>query len=51
MKYNLLAAREQGKDTLRTFGGAYSNHIAATAAAAKLLEFKSIGIIRGGVHL
>ncbi len=47
MKYNLLAAREQGKDTLLTFGGAYSNHIAATAAAAKLLEFKSIGIIRG----
>lgn len=47
MKYNLLAAREQQKDTLLTFGGAYSNHIAATAAAAKLFGFKSIGIIRG----
>ncbi|KAA3639533.1 MAG: 1-aminocyclopropane-1-carboxylate deaminase/D-cysteine desulfhydrase [Bacteroidetes bacterium] len=47
MKYNLFAAREQGKDTLLTFGGAYSNHIAATAAAAKLFGFKSIGIIRG----
>jgi 1-aminocyclopropane-1-carboxylate deaminase len=47
MKYNLLAARKQGKDTLLTFGGAYSNHIAATAAAAKLFGFKSIGIIRG----
>ena len=47
MKYNLFAAREQEKDTLLTFGGAYSNHIAATAAAAKLFGFKSIGIIRG----
>ncbi len=47
MKYNLFAAREQQKDTLLTFGGAYSNHIAATAAAAKLFGFKSIGIIRG----
>lgn len=47
MKYNLIAAREQGKDTLLTFGGAYSNHIAATAAAAYLFGFKSVGIIRG----
>lgn len=35
------------KKTILTFGGAYSNHIAATAAAAKLAGFKSIGIIRG----
>ena len=47
MKYNLIAARGKGQDTLLTFGGAYSNHIAATAAAAYLLGFKSIGIIRG----
>lgn len=47
MKYNLFAARDEGKETLLTFGGAYSNHIAATAAAAKLFGFKSIGIIRG----
>ena len=34
MKYNLLAAQKQNVKTLLTFGGAYSNHIAATAAAA-----------------
>lgn len=33
LKYNLLAAAEQGHDTLLTFGGPYSNHIRATAAA------------------
>jgi 1-aminocyclopropane-1-carboxylate deaminase len=33
--------------TLLTFGGAYSNHIAATAAAGKRFGFKTIGIIRG----
>ena len=47
LKYNLLRAQELGKDTLLTFGGPYSNHIYATAAAAKLFGFKSIGIIRG----
>ncbi len=47
LKYNLEAARSTGHDTLLTFGGAYSNHIAATAAAAKETGFKSIGIIRG----
>ena len=47
MKYNLLAAKERDFDTLLTFGGAFSNHIAATAAAGHLLGFKTIGIIRG----
>jgi 1-aminocyclopropane-1-carboxylate deaminase len=47
LKYNLRAASEQGHHTLLTYGGAYSNHIAATAAAGKLMGFKSIGIIRG----
>jgi len=47
MKYNLLAAKKAGHHTLLTFGGAYSNHIAATAAAGKLFGFKTIGIIRG----
>jgi 1-aminocyclopropane-1-carboxylate deaminase len=36
-----------GHDTLLTFGGAYSNHIFATAAAGKELGLKTIGIIRG----
>lgn len=47
LKYNLLEARLIGHNTLLTFGGPYSNHIYATAAAAKLFHFKSIGIIRG----
>lgn len=47
LKYNLQEAKRQGKSTLLTFGGAYSNHIYATAAAAQELSFKSIGIIRG----
>ena len=47
LKYNLIAAREQKKDTILTFGGAFSNHIAATAAAGKEYGFKTIGIIRG----
>ena len=51
LKYNLQAAREQRKSTLLTFGGAYSNHIAATAAAGKEYGFKTVGIIRGEEHL
>lgn len=47
LKYNLKKAKEENLDTLLTFGGAYSNHIYAVSAAAKLYGFKSIGIIRG----
>jgi len=47
LKYNLEEAKRQGKDTLLTFGGAYSNHIAATAAAGKEYGFKTIGVVRG----
>ncbi|RKN83575.1 1-aminocyclopropane-1-carboxylate deaminase/D-cysteine desulfhydrase [Ulvibacterium marinum] len=47
LKYNLIKAREDGFDALLTFGGAYSNHIAATAYAGKVHGFKTIGIIRG----
>jgi 1-aminocyclopropane-1-carboxylate deaminase len=51
LKYNLREARKQSKDTLLTFGGAYSNHIYAVAAAGKIFNFKTIGIIRGEEHL
>lgn len=51
LKYNLQEARQQGHHTLLTFGGAYSNHIAATAAAGKEYGFRTIGIIRGEEHL
>jgi 1-aminocyclopropane-1-carboxylate deaminase len=47
LKYNLIEARKTEKDTLLTFGGAYSNHIAAVAAVGREFEFKTIGIIRG----
>ncbi|WP_241834849.1 1-aminocyclopropane-1-carboxylate deaminase/D-cysteine desulfhydrase [Pseudofrankia asymbiotica] len=48
---NLAAAAEQGAETLLTFGGAYSNHIAATAAAGWHFGFRTIGVIRGEEHL
>lgn len=47
LKYNIIHARETGYNGLLTIGGAYSNHIAATAAACKENGFRSIGIIRG----
>ncbi|MDH1691769.1 1-aminocyclopropane-1-carboxylate deaminase/D-cysteine desulfhydrase [Acinetobacter junii] len=47
LKYNFSAAQQQGLRQVLTFGGAYSNHIAATAYAAQLVGFQSIGIIRG----
>jgi len=47
LKYNILAAKEAKQDTLITFGGAYSNHIAATAYAGRQEGIKTIGIIRG----
>lgn len=47
LKYNIEQARKENHNTLLTFGGAYSNHIYATAAAAKENGLKSIGIIRG----
>lgn len=47
LKYNLQAAKSQKQETLLTFGGAFSNHIAAVAAAGKEMNFRTIGIIRG----
>ena len=47
LKYNMLEAKRQKKKYILTFGGAYSNHIAATAFAANKFGFESIGIIRG----
>jgi len=47
LKYNLIEAARSGHSTLLSFGGAYSNHIHATAASAREAGFHSIGIIRG----
>ncbi len=51
LKYNLLKAKQLGSAGLITFGGAYSNHIAATAAAGQIFGFRTIGIIRGEENL
>jgi 1-aminocyclopropane-1-carboxylate deaminase len=47
LKEYLKEAADLGKEIILTYGGAYSNHIVATAAAAKQMRLKSIGIIRG----
>lgn len=47
LKYNLEQARLQGINTILTFGGAFSNHIAATAATCKRFGLQSVGVIRG----
>lgn len=50
LKYNLQQAQLEQKDTLLTFGGAFSNHIFAMAAAGNEYGFKTIGILRGEEH-
>jgi 1-aminocyclopropane-1-carboxylate deaminase len=47
LKYNLQCAKDLGNKTLLTFGGAFSNHIFAVAAAGEMLGLETIGIIRG----
>ncbi|OBX26314.1 1-aminocyclopropane-1-carboxylate deaminase [Gelidibacter algens] len=47
LKYNIEQASADGKQTLLTFGGAFSNHILALAAVGKEFGFETIGIIRG----
>jgi 1-aminocyclopropane-1-carboxylate deaminase len=51
LKYNIARARELGFGTLLTFGGAYSNHVRATAAVGALCGFETVGVIRGEEHL
>jgi 1-aminocyclopropane-1-carboxylate deaminase len=47
LKYNIIEAKRLKKKTLLTFGGAFSNHIAAVAAAGNEFGFNTIGVIRG----
>jgi 1-aminocyclopropane-1-carboxylate deaminase len=47
LKYNIQQALKEGHKSLLTFGGAYSNHIAATAYAGRIYNFQTIGVIRG----
>jgi len=47
LKYNLLQAKLENHKAILTFGGAFSNHIAAVAAAGKAQNIQTIGVIRG----
>lgn len=47
LKHNIIRANELGKKGILTFGGAFSNHLLATASACNLLGLKSIGVVRG----
>ena len=47
LKYFIVKAKADKYDTLITFGGAFSNHLAATAGAGHTFGIKTIGIIRG----
>ncbi len=47
LKYAFEAAKHKGKTGIYTYGGAYSNHLVATAKAAQIHGFKSIGVVRG----
>lgn len=47
LKHNIIEMQRQKKNTLLTYGGAFSNHIAATAKACKIYGVNAVGIIRG----
>ncbi len=47
LKYNLVRFRSENNWPILTWGGAYSNHLFATAAAGQLFGFQTIGIVRG----
>lgn len=47
LKYHLQEAQQQNKKGILTFGGAWSNHLVATALACRQANLASIGIIRG----
>jgi 1-aminocyclopropane-1-carboxylate deaminase len=47
LKFNLIKAKQENKSHLVTFGGAYSNHLLATAAAGAKFGFKTTAFVRG----
>jgi 1-aminocyclopropane-1-carboxylate deaminase len=51
LRLNLDAAAAGGSDQLLTFGGAWSNHVRAVAAAGRICGFATVGVIRGEPHL
>ena len=49
LKYNMIAAHKMSFPSVLTFGGAFSNHIYATAAAGAACGINTIGVIRGEI--
>ena len=47
LKYNFEKFLKHNRPTVLTFGGAFSNHLAATAYAGKICNVPTIGIVRG----
>lgn len=47
LKYNVERCRQEKYSGILTFGGAYSNHLRATAAVGNILDLATIGIVRG----
>ena len=47
LKYNLKSARILGCDTIKSFGGAFSNHLLALASLGKIEGINTIGVVRG----
>lgn len=47
LKYNIQNTIKKNQNTILTFGGAYSNHLFATATACSEAGISSIGIVRG----
>ncbi len=45
--YNLEAAKKEGYNTVLSFGGPWSNHLAAFAIAAQMIGIKAVGVVRG----
>lgn len=49
LKYHLKAAMDAGYKGLLTFGGAWSNHLVATAGAAAAASLTAVGVVRGEI--
>jgi 1-aminocyclopropane-1-carboxylate deaminase/D-cysteine desulfhydrase-like pyridoxal-dependent ACC family enzyme len=47
LEHHIAAFRQGNFDAILSFGGAYSNHLYALAAAGQLLQIRTIGIVRG----
>jgi len=49
LKFNISEFKRSNKEGILSFGGAFSNHLYALAAAGKIFDFKTIGIVRGEI--